>query len=50
MDTNINNVPQEMYEQIKAEITNKDSVVGIENTTKVTKQLKTKSQFYTFKR
>jgi divalent metal cation (Fe/Co/Zn/Cd) transporter len=30
MDTNINNVPQEIYEQIKAEITNKDSVVGID--------------------
>lgn len=30
MDTNINNVPQEIYEKIKAEITNKDSVVGID--------------------
>ena len=30
MHTNVNNVPQEMYEQIKAEITNKDSVVGID--------------------
>ncbi len=30
MDTTINNVPPEMYEHIKAEITNKDSVVGID--------------------
>jgi hypothetical protein len=30
MDTNINDVPQEIYEQIKAAITNKDSVVGID--------------------
>ncbi|MCK9403640.1 MAG: hypothetical protein M0Q26_09585 [Chitinophagaceae bacterium] len=30
MDTTVNNVPQEIYEQIKAEITNKDSVVGID--------------------
>ncbi|HEX5023840.1 MAG TPA: hypothetical protein VFV68_01150 [Agriterribacter sp.] len=30
MDAKVNNVPQEMYEQIKAEITNKDSVVGID--------------------
>jgi divalent metal cation (Fe/Co/Zn/Cd) transporter len=30
MDTAVNNVPQEIYEQIKAEITNKESVVGID--------------------
>jgi hypothetical protein len=30
MEAIVNNVPQEIYEQIKAEITNKDSVVGID--------------------
>ena len=30
MNTRINNVPQELYEGIKKEITNKDSVVGID--------------------
>jgi hypothetical protein len=30
MDTTVNNVPQEMYDQIKTEITNKESVVGID--------------------
>jgi len=30
MDTKVNNVPQELYLQIKDEITSKDSVVGID--------------------
>lgn len=30
MNTTVNNVPRELYEEIKAEITNKDSVVGID--------------------
>jgi|688.fasta_scaffold1742642_2 hypothetical protein len=30
MNTTVNNVPPELYEEIKAEITNKDSVVGID--------------------
>jgi divalent metal cation (Fe/Co/Zn/Cd) transporter len=30
MNTTVNNVPPELYEEIKAEITNKDCVVGID--------------------
>jgi tetrahydromethanopterin S-methyltransferase subunit G len=30
MDTKVNNVPSELYQQIKDEITSKDSVVGID--------------------
>ena len=30
MNTKVNNVPSELYEEIKKEITNKDSVVGID--------------------
>ena len=30
MNTKVNNVPSKLYEQIKKEITNKDSVVGID--------------------
>ncbi len=30
MDTKVNNVPPELYQQIKNEITSKDSVVGID--------------------
>lgn len=30
MSTTVNTVPEEMYQQIKAAITNKDSVVGID--------------------
>ena len=30
MNTKVNKVPAELYEQIKKEITNKDSVVGID--------------------
>ncbi len=30
MNTEINNVPEPIYQQIKEEITNKDSVVGID--------------------
>ena len=30
MNTKVNNVPPELYEQIKKEITSKDSVVGVD--------------------
>jgi hypothetical protein len=30
LNRTVNNVPQKIYEQIKAEITNKESVVGID--------------------
>ena len=30
MNTKVNNVPHDLYEQIKKEITSKDSVVGID--------------------